>query len=130
MMKVLVVDDSEIVLDMARDILEERGFVVMTALSAKDSDRFIYCDERPDVIVMDVMLPVLDGDKKTRMLKDDVTTRDIPVLLLSSKPEEDLLVLVMESGADGYIRKPFASGLLVGKIEEVVAGRRAACGKG
>jgi len=128
MVRVLVVDDSEIVLDMARDVLEKRGFEVVTALNAKVADSFIYGGEKPDVIVMDVMLPVLDGDKKTRMLKDDASTSGIPVLLLSSKPEDDLIILVKESGADGYIRKPFAPGHLVGKIEAVIAGRHGAFG--
>ena len=53
------------------------------------------------------MMPVLDGDKKAKLLKGDDLTRDIPILLLSSKNEEELARLVAESGADGFIRKPF-----------------------
>jgi DNA-binding response OmpR family regulator len=122
MKRVLVVDDSEIVLGMARDVLEKSGFEVVTALDARDADNFIFCKDKPDIIIMDVMLPVLDGDKKTRILKDNVTTRDIPILLLSSKPEEDLHYLVTESGANGFIRKPFVGSQLVAKIEDALAG--------
>ncbi len=118
--KILVVDDSEIVLDMAREALEEGNFDVVTALSAREADSYIFGRERPDLIIMDVMLPVLDGDKKTRMLKDNENTRDIPVLLLSSKPENELRLLVKESGAEGFIRKPFGHQQLVEKVRATI----------
>lgn len=117
--KVLVVDDSEIVLEKAKDVLAENGYEVVTAMSALDADRFIYVEDKPDVIIMDVMMPNLDGDRKTRMLKDDASTRSIPVLLLSSKTERDLAQLVAESGADGYIRKPFSCREMIAGIESV-----------
>lgn len=117
--RVLVVDDSEIVLLKASEALFAKGHVVLTALSAQDVDRFVSGDSRPDVIIMDVMMPMLDGDKKTRMLKDDAATCDIPVLLLSSKSEKELALLVTESGADGFIRKPFTFRELIEKIETV-----------
>ena len=118
--RILVVDDSEIVLEMARDALEEGGFEVVTALNAREADKHIFCSDKPDVIILDVMLPVLDGDKKAKQLKDNELTRGIPVLLLSSKPEDELSRLVQESGADGFIRKPFAHGQLVEKIEKTL----------
>lgn len=119
--KVLVVDDSEIVLAMATEALVTKSYEVWTSLSASAADRFIYSAERPDVIIMDVMMPMLDGDKKTRILKSEVSTRDIPVLLLSSKPESELARLVAECGADGYIRKPFTYRELIDSIEAVFA---------
>lgn len=117
--KVLVVDDSIIVLAMANEALAAKGYKVSTAVNASDADRFIYSDEMPDIIIMDVMMPMLDGDRKTRMLKDEASTRDIPVLLLSSKPEKELVLLAAESGADGYIRKPFTFRELIDSIEAV-----------
>ena len=121
--KVLVVDDSEIVLTMARDVLEEGGFEVVTALSALEADKYIFGQDKPDLIVLDVMLPMLDGDKKARMLKENKLTMDIPVLLLSSKPEDELLRLVKESGSDGFIRKPFTALLMVSKVAEAMRGK-------
>ena len=115
----LVVDDSEIVLAMASEALAAKGYEVSIALSASDADRFIYSDKRPELIIMDIMMPMLDGDRKTRMLKGEVSTRDIPVLLLSSKPESELAKLAAESGADGYIRKPFTFRELTASIEAV-----------
>lgn len=117
---VLVVDDSEIVLAMAREALEAGGFDVVTALNAKGADNFIFSQDKPDLIILDVMLPMLDGDKKAKMLKDNELSRGIPILLLSSKPEDELRRLVKESGADGFIRKPFAHGQLVDKVEKTI----------
>ena len=120
--KVLVIDDSEIVLAMASEALIAKGYEVVTALSARDADRFIYCENRPDIIIIDVMMPTLDGDKKTKMLKDDSATSEIPVLLLSSKSERELAQLVTESGADGFIRKPFTFREMIERIEAATAG--------
>ena len=119
--RVLVIDDSEIVLEMASEALITKGYEVLTALSARDADRFIYGDSRPDIIIIDVMMPALDGDRKTRMLKDDSATSGIPVLLLSSKSEKELAQLVTESGADGFIRKPFTFREMIARIEAVTA---------
>lgn len=119
--KILVVDDSEIVLEKASEALSAKGFEVFTALSAKDVDLFVQGDSRPDVIIIDVMMPLLDGDRKTRMLKDDPATRDIPVLLMSSKSEKELAQLASESGAEGFIRKPFTFKEMIEGIEAVIA---------
>ena len=119
--RVLVVDDSDIVLEMASEALIAKGYKVSTALSARDADRFIYGENRPDIIIIDVMMPALDGDRKTRMLKDDPVTSGIPVLLLSSKSEKELAQLVTESGADGYIRKPFTFREMIERIDAVTA---------
>lgn len=118
--RILVVDDSEIALGMAREALEAGGFEVVTALDAKAADKYIFCDDQPDLIILDVMLPMLDGDKKAKMLKKNELTRHIPILLLSSKPEEELRWLVSESGADGFIRKPFGSRLFVAMVENAL----------
>jgi DNA-binding response OmpR family regulator len=124
--RVLVVDDSEIVLEMATDALQEAGFEVVTALNAKDANPLIFSPQRPDLIILDVMLPMLDGDKKARMLKDNKDTRDIPILLLSSKSENDLRFLVQESGADGFIRKPFVNDKLVAMVSDTIRATRPA----
>lgn len=118
--RILVVDDSEIVLAMARDALEEGGFEVVTALSAREADTFVYSDRRPDLIILDVMLPTLDGDKKAKMLKENEQTSSIPILLLSSKPDQELHRLTVESGSDGYIRKPFGHQLMASKVREAL----------
>ena len=119
--RILVVDDSEIVLDMARQALEEGDFEVVTATSAMEANEYIFCENKPALIIMDVMLPMLDGDKKAKMLKENELTREIPILLLSSKPENELRWLVQESGADGFLRKPFTKRLMLAKVEEAIS---------
>jgi CheY-like chemotaxis protein len=118
---VLVVDDSDIVLAKASEALSAKGDEVYTALSAAAADRYIYGDPRPDLIIMDVMMPLLDGDQKVRILKADRATRDIPILLMSSKAEEELARLTSLSGADGYIRKPFTFRDLIAMVERISA---------
>jgi two-component system, OmpR family, alkaline phosphatase synthesis response regulator PhoP len=119
--KILVVDDSEIVLTMAREALEGAGFQVLSAASTSEADPLISGETRPDLIILDVMLPTLDGDKKAKMLKAAERTRDIPILLISSKPEDELRRRVKESGADGYIRKPFTVQGIVDRVREAIA---------
>lgn len=118
--RILVVDDSEVVRAMASDALEQGGFEVITASNGIEANRYLFRQERPDVIVLDVMIPLLHGDKIAKLIKDNRHTMDIPILLLSSKPEEELRRMVFESGADGYIRKPFTSQLIVEKVSETM----------
>jgi len=115
--RVLVVDDSEIVLAKATEALAAGGYEVSTATGAAAADSYIYGVNRPDIIIMDVMMPMMDGDKKAQLLKADSLAADIPILLLSSKAEEELVRLATEAGAQGYIRKPFTYRELLGKIE-------------
>lgn len=118
--RVLVVDDSEIVLGKASEALLAGGYDVSTALSAMDADGCLYGADRPDLVILDVMMPQLDGDKKARLLKLDDRTKDIPILLLSSKSEDELLLLAREACCDGFIRKPFTSDQLVTKVAETL----------
>jgi two-component system, OmpR family, alkaline phosphatase synthesis response regulator PhoP len=118
--KILVVDDSELVLTMARDALEGGGFEVVTATTGIEANRYIFTQNAPDAIVLDVMLPMLDGNKKAKILKESSFSRNIPILLISSKPEDELRRLVQESGADGYIRKPFTSRDIVARVQEAI----------
>jgi CheY-like chemotaxis protein len=119
--RVLVVDDSEIVLEKAREALGRGGYEVLTALSANAADAIIYSSARPDIIILDVMMPMLDGDKKAMMLKADESTKEIPILLMSSKSEDELVVLAAESGSEGFIRKPFTSDEMGEKIESILS---------
>jgi len=121
--RILVVDDSETVLAMACDALKRGGFEVVTALDAHEADQYIFCQDKPDLIVLDIMLPGLEGHAKAKALKANELARNIPILLLSSKPEDHVRRLVMESGADGYLRKPFTDQEIVTKIKEKLVER-------
>jgi DNA-binding response OmpR family regulator len=126
--RILVVDDSELVRSMARDALEQKGFDVITASNGIEANRYLFKEDKPDIIVLDVMIPMLNGDKIAKLIRENKHTMNIPILLLSSKPEAELQRMVVESGADGFIQKPFSSQTLVDKINETIRLRFAHAG--
>jgi DNA-binding response OmpR family regulator len=113
---IVVIDDCRVTLAMVTDMLEYAGFTVSTAEDSVYSNHLIYNSSPPDLILLDVMLPLMSGDKKTRKLKERKGSCDIPVLLISSKNETELLQLVVSSGADGFIHKPFTAEKLVQSV--------------
>jgi DNA-binding response OmpR family regulator len=116
MKQILIIDDDPVVLAMAKDFLEEAGYRVSTAKDAIYSNDVIYGTDPPDLILMDVMMPLMSGDKKVRALKRRDQSSGIPVLLISGKQEGELRRLAAEVGADGYLTKPFDAAKLVGTI--------------
>lgn len=107
--KVLIIDDSPLVLAMAKDMLQEAGFDVHTATNGIEANQHIFSpDGKPDLIIIDIMMPMLAGNKKAVMLKHAEHSKDIPILFISSKPEEELKKLVIEADVEGYIHKPFS----------------------
>lgn len=103
---------------MAKDALEEYGYTVQTVTNGIEANTYIFSKNRPDLIIMDVMMPMLDGNHKAKILKAHEISRDIPILLLSSKSEEEMHRLTAEAGADGYILKPFSPMELAGKVRK------------
>lgn len=118
--KIVIIDDSELVLTMAGDILAEAGYEVCTAGNSIEANQFIFAADRPALILLDVMMPLLDGDKKLKILKSSPHTRTIPVVFLSSKPEAELQQLTADTGADGYLCKPFTAGSLLATVQRFV----------
>lgn len=118
---ILIIDDSELVLAMAKDALEEAGYRVATATNGIEANRFIFSREKPDLIIMDIMMPMLDGNKKAKILKENELSKDIPILLLSSKSDQEMRRLAEESGADGYILKPFTPVEITAKVRRCLA---------
>ncbi len=102
--KVLVVDDNEIELGVVRVVLEAAGFEVKTLESVFELSIVIKRD-RPDVILLDVMMPALAGDRVAGILKQHGFSRDIPVILHSSKDEAELEAIATQAGVQGYVSK-------------------------
>lgn len=113
MKHILVIDDDPVVLAMAQDWLEDAGYRVSVAKDAIYSNDVIYGNDPPELILMDVMMPLMSGDKKVRALKRRDRSSAIPVLLISGKEENELQRLASEVGADGYLAKPFNAAKLV-----------------
>ena len=119
--RIVVIDDSKLVLAVATEALEGAGFEVLATDSGIEANQFIYSSRRPDLILIDVMMPLLNGDRKVRLLKERESSRHIPVILMSTKTREELEQLTRESGADGYIQKPFDEASLVQQVDRILA---------
>jgi CheY-like chemotaxis protein len=119
--RIVVIDDSKLVLAVATEALEGAGFEVLATDSGIEANQFIYSSRRPDLILIDVMMPLLNGDRKVRLLKERESSRHIPVILMSTKARDELEQLTRESGADGYIQKPFDEASLVQQVDRILA---------
>ena len=115
---ILIIDDSELVLEMAKDALEEAGFKVQTATNGIEANKYIFSASKPDLIIMDIMMPMLNGNEKAKILKGNEMSRNIPILLLSSKSDAEMRRLTAEAGVDGYILKPFSPMEITGKVKK------------
>jgi two-component system, OmpR family, alkaline phosphatase synthesis response regulator PhoP len=120
--KILVVDDEEDILELIRYNLAREGYQVVCAASGEKTVEKA-CKDKPDLIVLDLMLPGIDGLQVTRNLKDDVRTRHIPIIMLTAKGEEADIVTGLELGADDYITKPFSPRVLLARIRAIVRRR-------
>jgi DNA-binding response OmpR family regulator len=110
---IVVIDDCPVTLAIISDFLAAAGFRVSTAACSVYSNHLIYARQPPDLILLDVMMPLMSGTKKTQVLKSRERSRNIPVLLMSSKEEAELRELSAKAGADGYLPKPFSADRLV-----------------
>ena len=117
--KILVVDDEEDILELVRYNLEREGFRVTCAESGEKAMARTR-QEAPDLIVLDLMLPGIDGLEVARRLKQNQKTAGLPVVMLTAKGEEADLVTSLELGADDYITKPFSPRVLIARIKAVL----------
>lgn len=113
--RILVVDDEEHIAELLRVNLEEEGYLVETAASGEEALLAVR-RERPDLIVLDLMLPGIQGAEVCRELRRDLRMRRIPIIMLTAKGEEQNIVEGIESGADDYITKPFSPSVLCARV--------------
>lgn len=124
---VLVVDDETAIRDMLRMALEIADFRCIEADNIHDAYTLVV-DERPDIVLLDWMLPGGSGIEMLRRLKRGDTTRDLPVIMLTAKTTEDNVIQGLDVGADDYITKPFAPRELIARVRALQ--RRAGGGPG
>ncbi|MBI3036436.1 response regulator [Candidatus Woesearchaeota archaeon] len=115
--KILVVDDEPNILKLVSFILASKGYDVIEASGGAEGITKAKA-EKPDLIVLDVMMPKMDGFEAAKKLKADPATRDIPILMLSSKAQFEDKMKGIDSGAMDYITKPFEKDELLQKIDE------------
>jgi CheY-like chemotaxis protein len=114
--KILIVDDEPKNLKLLKDVLEITGYTILVAGNGREAIETALL-HRPDLILMDLHLPVMDGMSATKILKNNPDTSDIPVLVLSGSGPVDN-IRMDKTGCDGYITKPFNLGDLRSKIQE------------
>ncbi len=121
--KVLVVDDEENIIQILEFSIEAEGYEVITASNGEEAIKKAR-KEQPNLIILDIMMPKVDGYEVCRVLKRNPLTKKIPVILLTAKGREIDKRLGFEVGASDYIVKPFSPSKLIDKINEHLFSRK------
>lgn len=121
---ILLVDDEEDILELLKYNLSREGYEAFTAATGEEALRKIK-SLKLDLILLDLMLPGIDGLEITRMLKNNPETSDIPIIMLTAKGEEADIVTGLELGADDYITKPFSPRVLLARVKAMIRRRNA-----
>lgn len=119
MSKVIIIEDEETLIKNLADKLQSEGFKVVTALDGEDGLEKIR-SENPDLVILDIMLPKLDGLSICRMVRHDTSTSHIPIIMLTARGTEVDKIVGLESGADDYIVKPFGLGEFLARVRAVM----------
>ena len=117
--KILVVDDEEDIIELVRFNLSKDGYRIDSSLTGEDALKKVRSDTF-DLIILDLMLPGIDGLEVTRKLRDNPKTRSVPIVMLTAKGEEPDIVAGLELGADDYITKPFSPRILIARVRAVL----------
>jgi two-component system, OmpR family, alkaline phosphatase synthesis response regulator PhoP len=120
--KILVVDDEEDILELVRYNLDREGYQVVCAISGEAALKAAV-SEPVDLIILDLMLPGIDGLEVARRLKQSTATQEIPIVMLTAKGEEADVVAGLELGADDYVTKPFSPRILIARMKAVIRRR-------
>ncbi len=117
--KVLIVEDERDILQLVKLYLEKEGYRVSTAATGPDGLKAVK-SERPDLLVLDLMLPDMDGLEVCKRLRAEPQTAALPIIMLTAKAEESDTVIGLELGADDYVTKPFSPKALVARIKALL----------
>ena len=115
--KILVVDDEERMRRLVKDFLAKKGYEVMEASNGREALDLFYKDNTIDLLILDVMMPVMDGWATLREIRE---TSKIPIIMLTAKAEEHDELLGFELGVDEYVTKPFSPKVLVARVEALL----------
>jgi len=125
---ILVVDDEEDIRELIAYNLEKEGYGVATVKTGEEALARI-AREQPDVVILDLMLPGVDGLEVCRRMKMQEQTRDVPIIMLTAKSEDSDIVAGLELGADDYLTKPFSPKVLVAHLRAVLRRARDAASR-
>ncbi|MEE2736034.1 MAG: response regulator [Pseudomonadota bacterium] len=117
--KIIVVEDEPDLVDVVTYNLEREGYSVLASQRGDEGLNLIR-SEAPDLVLLDLMLPGMDGLSICRQMKSDSSTKEIPIIIASAKGEESDVVIGLEMGADDYLAKPFSPRELLARIRAVL----------
>ena len=117
--KIMIIDDEKGLVDVIRDFLEERGFLVTAAYDGKNGIEIIR-KSKPDLIILDILMPDMDGRAVLKKLKKEKDLKDIPVIILSGKTDQFDRNYLLELGAYEYVTKPYDSYRLLRQINNTL----------
>ncbi len=117
MKKILIVDDEQDIVESLKFVLEVADYTCYCAYNGEDGLRLAK-EMMPDLIILDVMMPKINGYKISRLLKYDNKYKDIPILMITARSQEDDKLIGEETGVNEYITKPFDLDEVVKKVQE------------
>ena len=120
--KILIVEDEKDIVEMIEYNLKKEGYTILSVMKGEDAVSLAK-RERPDLIILDLMLPGIDGFETCKLLKSNEITEQVPIIMLTAKSQEADKVAGLELGADDYITKPFSPRELLARIK-VALGRQ------
>src|ERR1019366_50585 len=116
--KILVVEDDKDISELITYNLEREGYDIACLYDGSQVVDFVH-KRKPELIILDLMLPEVDGIEICRLLKSDAAVKHIPIVMLTAKSEEADVVVGLQMGADDYIPKPFSPKVLVARIKAI-----------
>jgi len=116
---VVVADDEEDILDLVTTVIERSGHEVLPVRDGAAALAAIR-ERRPDLVVLDIAMPEVDGLEVLRRLRSDAQASELPVLLLSARAQEDDVRLAFATGANAYVKKPFSPGELSRRVDNLL----------
>jgi len=119
--KILVIEDEEDILALVHYNLAREGFQVSCATTGEEGLKLVA--EQPDLILLDLMLPGVDGLEVCRRLRGHEATAGLPIIMMTAKGEESDVVAGLELGADDYVTKPFSPKILLARVRAVLRRR-------
>lgn len=121
MKRILIVDDEQDIVESLKFVLEVSGFTCYCAYNGEDGLRMAK-ELSPDLIILDVMMPKINGYKISRLLKYDKKYKDIPIIMVTARSQEEDKLIGEETGADEYITKPFDLDFVVRRVQAHLEG--------
>ena len=126
--EILIVDDEPDVVVPIQFLMEQQGYRVMAAERGEDALDLIY-HYKPDLVILDIMLPGIDGYEVCEIIRLDLNYRDVKIMFLTAKGREVDIAKGLTLGADAYLTKPFSNDELVAKVKELLEKTHAETGK-